>query len=428
MARRRVPQPWRAATPSWTSAPLDARNATRGTRSCSAGGPASATDVPVVLRRARPGGPWRRSRTPRRRGGRRSATGGRDHTWDAGAEGRWRSNRGAIPRCDSSAPKSVTAAALVAQRGAGWMPGCSGRRARPRRAGCLADGPRRRRQQAAAPSWRGPPSTRASPSTGHVSSRRPPPAGAALAGNNRGAEPLERQRGEQPHAVDLGLRFELDAGVGAPRGRARSRNAGALRLEQQRFAGELGEGDVLAVVERWPRGATRSRSSSNSGSVSTSGSSTGTLMTARSSRPVVSWGSSEVVVASTTITRTLGCLAAMRLDEAGHEPARGGADDADAHAAADLVVEAGQVGVMASSSDWMRRARRATTSPSSVRAPELRSISVTPTSVSSRATWVETLDWTVCRARAAAENEPWSATASRAFSWRRSILRGYLFL
>ena len=47
---------------------------------------------------------------------------------------------------------------------------------------------------------------------------------------------------------------------------------------------------------------------------------------------------------------------------------------------------------------------------------------VCPSSASSRATWAETLDWTVCRARAAAEKLPWSATATTALSWRRSIL------
>ena len=69
----------------------------------------------------------------------------------------------------------------------------------------------------------------------------------------------------------------------------------------------------------------------------------------------------------------------------------------------------------------MRRARETTTSPSSVSAPVERSTSVAPSSDSSRATWVDTLDWTVCRRRAAAENDPASATAVRAVSWRRSI-------
>src|SRR4051812_14084197 len=44
-----------------------------------------------------------------------------------------------------------------------------------------------------------------------------------------------------------------------------------------------------------------------------------------------------------------------------------------------------------------------------------------PSSRSRRATWGETLDWTVWRPWAAAENEPWSATATTALSWRRSI-------
>ena len=37
--------------------------------------------------------------------------------------------------------------------------------------------------------------------------------------------------------------------------------------------------------------------------------------------------------------------------------------------------------------------------------------------------WLETLDCTVNRARAAAENVPWSAIATRAASWRTSISR-----
>ena len=64
----------------------------------------------------------------------------------------------------------------------------------------------------------------------------------------------------------------------------------------------------------------------------------------------------------------------------------------------------------------MRRARSATISPSEVSSPRARSIRVEPSSVSSRAIWVETLDCTVCRARAAAENERCSATASSACS------------
>ena len=45
-----------------------------------------------------------------------------------------------------------------------------------------------------------------------------------------------------------------------------------------------------------------------------------------------------------------------------------------------------------------------------------------PSSFSSRATWLETLDWTVWRASAAAEKLPWSATATSAASWRSSMI------
>src|ERR671916_2546797 len=70
---------------------------------------------------------------------------------------------------------------------------------------------------------------------------------------------------------------------------------------------------------------------------------------------------------------------------------------------------------------WMRRARSTTTSPSWVIAPVVRSTRTAPSSRSSRATWVDTFDWTVWRRRAAAENDPASATAAIAASWRRSI-------
>ena len=76
-----------------------------------------------------------------------------------------------------------------------------------------------------------------------------------------------------------------------------------------------------------------------------------------------------------------------------------------------------------SSSERMRAARVSTASPSLVGRPVARSMSVAPSSFSSRATWVETFDCTVCSARAAAEKPPFSATASRALSWRRSIAR-----
>ncbi len=75
----------------------------------------------------------------------------------------------------------------------------------------------------------------------------------------------------------------------------------------------------------------------------------------------------------------------------------------------------------ASSSAWMRRARATASSPAAVSSPVDRSTSRVPSSCSSRATWADTFDWTVCMARAAAEKLRWSATAVRAASWRRSI-------
>src|SRR4029077_20204471 len=61
------------------------------------------------------------------------------------------------------------------------------------------------------------------------------------------------------------------------------------------------------------------------------------------------------------------------------------------------------------------------TTPSSVSVPRLRSYRVTPRSRSSFDTCVDMLDCTVNRALAADENVPWSARATRATSWRRSI-------
>src|SRR5690606_21949202 len=67
--------------------------------------------------------------------------------------------------------------------------------------------------------------------------------------------------------------------------------------------------------------------------------------------------------------------------------------------------------------------RATTTMPSGVSWPFERSTRVTRSSRSRRAMWVETLDCTVCSERAAAEKLSWSATATSARSWRRSICR-----
>ena len=69
---------------------------------------------------------------------------------------------------------------------------------------------------------------------------------------------------------------------------------------------------------------------------------------------------------------------------------------------------------MSSISRRIRRARSTTRAPSSVSPPWARSTSAVPSSFSRRAMWLDTLDCTVNRARAAAENVPWSAMATRA--------------
>ena len=165
----------------------------------------------------------------------------------------------------------------------------------------------------------------------------------------------------------------------------------------------------------------RRRSSSKSGSVTSSVSATGRVSTAMSMVPESSWSWSAEVVASCTTTRTRGWRWAIVSTSAGTSqravvpmtpmrPTPATSSRTEATSAA-----------RASSSAWMRRARSTTTAPSSVTWPVARSMRVTPSSFSSRATWVDTLDCTVCRARAAAEKPPWSTTASTALSWRRSI-------
>ena len=76
---------------------------------------------------------------------------------------------------------------------------------------------------------------------------------------------------------------------------------------------------------------------------------------------------------------------------------------------------------MSSISRRMRRPRSTTKAPSSVSSKVARSIRMTPRSRSSLATWAETLDCTVYRARAAAEKDPWSAMATNEEIWRTSI-------
>ena len=73
-----------------------------------------------------------------------------------------------------------------------------------------------------------------------------------------------------------------------------------------------------------------------------------------------------------------GVLDPESVEQAGNQPAGGGADDADAHVAGDLGAEARDVGRMASSSASMRRARATTAVPSSVSRPLPRSTSVDP--------------------------------------------------
>ena len=98
---------------------------------------------------------------------------------------------------------------------------------------------------------------------------------------DRRAEPLEGERGEQAHAVDLGLRLEPNA-CASRVGVEVVAEAGAVRLHQQRLVGQLREIDGRAPGQGVTSGATRTWSSSNSRSEATSGWLTGRFTTARS--------------------------------------------------------------------------------------------------------------------------------------------------
>ena len=95
------------------------------------------------------------------------------------------------------------------------------------------------------------------------------------------------------------------------------------------------------------------------------------------------------------------------------EPPGGRADDPESDMAADLIAERCQI--MFDRSEFADDAAGPIGDdlPLGGEFARARSIRVEPSSVSSRAIWVETLDCTVCRARAAAENERCSATAER---------------
>ena len=174
----------------------------------------------------------------------------------------------------------------------------------------------------------------------------------------------------------------------------------------------------------WPAGVTSTRSSSKSGMTPSSGSSTGRASTAASSAPDASWGSSDVVVAEVTTSRTLGWRACSATTTRGSsQRAVVGMTPRRTSPATSAPSEATSAR-RASSSAWIRRPRDTTTWPASVRVPWPRSTSVTPSSRSSRATCAEMFDCTVNRDFAAAEKVRWSATATREASCRRSMMRG----
>ena len=197
-----VPHPCRAATPSRTSAPLEASTASRGM-------PAPA---------ARAGGRARTcGRRPRR--GRRAARRPAISTSTTPPAGhRWRARRRAIrdglrrrgaAATRGHAPVRLATAAVryPAQRRAttAWTPSRPVASSSPRRGGPGRAAPAPAPTAARAGAGPGPTDRRASPSTGTRSHAPSSHGGAAVAGTIAGAEALEREAGDEAQAVDLGL-------------------------------------------------------------------------------------------------------------------------------------------------------------------------------------------------------------------------------
>ena len=160
----------------------------------------------------------------------------------------------------------------------------------------------------------------------------------------------------------------------------------------------------------WQR---RSRSSANSGSIETSVESIGRWTHGGVEMAGDDPGDERGGVALVDGDAHAGMDALDLGQQLREQPAGGGADRAEAGVAADVV---------AARTPCRRRCRRARaargvpvrrpTRPRRSSPPRWRSTSVTPSSFSSRAMCPLTLDCTVYMARAAAENDPWSAIAT----------------
>ena len=165
------------------------------------------------------------------------------------------------------------------------------------------------------------------------------------AGGEHGrAEPVERQRRDEPHAVDFGEGGERDAGTGRFDIEFVT-ETGAGRFEDQRVLGEPFDGDAGRLGSAGVLGVQRAmRASSNSGSGQQVGSSTGRFTTARSSVPARELGEQRGGAGLDQHHCTLGWASAMASQQAG-KPAAGRADHAEAHRARDFVERRGHVGL-----------------------------------------------------------------------------------
>ena len=270
-ARAASPQPWRAAMPSTMSAPLDAMEPTSGMRSASAMCAAIGDGLAVV-------------------GAQRSlAIGGIDLDDDRRTaadvvDPRGDTASGSGPDRDAHRPEVTTVSGQPGAGRARCRPGWSVACGSHDPSHDVGDALRLGRQHAATPIGE------ADAAASEAPHRQPLPVAREVRrhrgrGQHGRPEALERERGGETHAVDLGLGLQpaRRPGPPAPRARraapcpARSAGGGSRRARASVTRSRSASG--------WSAGATSNRSSSKSGSVASSASSTGRFTTARSRWP-----------------------------------------------------------------------------------------------------------------------------------------------
>ena len=197
---------------------------------------------------------------------------------------------------------------------------------------------------------------------------RPSPAGGrAVLGTMASPMAVDRQRGEEPHTVDLGgggeagthgrggaVEAVTQRGAGRPRGAARARRARPSRRGGGRASGcreGCGEHEVFLEERlRWPAPGRRQ----------------GGASTAASSPPAARRGRSEAVVAELTTRRTRGCSSRSRSSSGGRSQRAVVGMTPRRASPATSVPRADRSARSASSSASTRRARATTTWPASV--------------------------------------------------------------